>query len=374
MNLEIFEVETKRDLRNFIKLPAQIHQHHKNWVPPIYSDDYLFFNKNKNRSFEHSDTIMLLASNGKQLIGRIMGIINRKYNELHNEKDARFCFLETYDDKTVAHRLIEEVQKWAVSKGMENMVGPLGFSDKDPQGLLIEGFNEPNVIATNFNYEYMIDIIEQAGFTKKTDLVVYKLVLPDEVPDFYKRIYARALSINKDKSIIEFTTRKQIKPYIIPVLELMNKTYQKIYAYSPLDEKEMLEFAKRYLPILDPRFIKVAVNKDGEIVAFVISMPDISEGIKKSKGKLFPFGIFQILLSQRKTKQLNLLLGAVRQDQRDKGLDTILGLKIFEEIYKSRIEYIDSHLILESNTKMRAELERLGGTIYKRYRIYEKKI
>jgi hypothetical protein len=374
MKIEIIEVKTKKDLRDFIKLPAKLHRKHKNWVPPIYSDDFLFFNPKKNRSFNHSDTILLLAKRDNKYVGRIMGIINHKYNELHNEEDARFCFLESHDDFEIVETLINHIEYWAKQKGMKKLVGPLGFSDKDPQGLLIEGFEEPNVIATNYNFEYMINLLKKAGFAKKRDLVVYKLLILDEIPTFYERINNRAIKINHGKKVIEFSSRRQIKPYIRPVLQLMNETYKDIYAFAPLDEKEMDEFASRYLLILDPKFIKVIINDLKEVIAFIISMPDISEGIKKCKGHLFPFGIFQILISQKRTKQLNLLLGAIREDQRNIGLDTIMGVKLFEEARNAGIEYIDSHLILESNLKSRAELERMGGEVYKRYRIYDKKI
>lgn len=374
MNINIIEVKSKKNLRDFIKLPAKLHKNHKNWAPPIYADDFTFFNPKKNRAFEYSDTILLLAKRNNEFVGRVMGIINHKYNEIHNENDARFCFLESTEDFEIANALISAVEKWAKQKGMKKLVGPLGFSDKDPQGLLIEGFNEPNVIATNYNFEYMIEMLEKIGFAKKTDLVVYKLIIPKVIPSFYERINNRAIKINHNKKIIEFKSRRQIRPYIRPVLQLMNETYKNIYAFAPLDAKEMDEFANRYLLILNPKFIKVVLNDKNEVIAFIISMPDISEGIKKSKGHLLPFGIFQILRSQKKTKQLNLLLGAIKEEYRNNGLDTIMGVKMFEEARDAGIEYIDSHLILESNTKMRAELERMGGEIYKRYRIYQKDI
>ncbi len=372
MSLEIKEVNTKKDFRSFINLPYRIHKGHPNWVPPIYSDDLKFFNSKKNDSFSSSDTLMLIAKHEKLIVGRIMGIIQHKYNMMHQVEEGRFCFLETHEDFSVALALINRIELWAKENGMKKLVGPLGFSDKDPQGFLVEGFNEPVVIATNCNFPFMIRFMEKAGYTKKIDLIVYKLMIPEVFPLFYKNIHARVTNNNHSIRLINFSSRRQLKPYVKPVFELLNETFKDIYAFSPLNDKEMKEFANRYLFILDPKFIKVIENENRELLAFILSMPDISEGIKRCKGKLLPFGLFHILRSQKKTKQLNLLLGGIKPSFRNLGFDSVLGISLLEEAKKAGLKVIDSHLILENNTKMRAEVEKMGGVVYKRYRIFEK--
>jgi len=374
VNLQLKIVTAKSDLRKFIHLPAAIHKGHKNWIPPIYADEWNFFNPKKNPLFDHADTILYLALKNNHPIGRIMGIINHKYNDAKNEKDGRFCFLETYNDREVADLLISAAEQWARDKGMEGIVGPLGFSDKDPQGLLIEGFDEPMVIATNCNYPYMVDFVESRGYSKKVDLVVYKLIVPNTIPDFYQKIYERAIKNNKDINLVKLTSRRQLKPYIRPVLGLVNSTFRDIYAFAPLSEREMDEFAKRYLMILDPRFIKIIENSKNEVIAFILGIPDIGDGIIKSKGYIFPFGFYHILRSQRKTNRLSLLLGGIREDYRNAGLDSILGVEMLAEARKAELVFIDSHLELETNLKMRAELEKMGGVVYKKYRIYQKSL
>ena len=303
-----------------------------------------------------------------------MGIINHKYNKAHNENDARFCCLETYEDYEVASRLLQAIEKWAAEKKADNLVGPLGFSDKDPQGLMFEGFDETPVIATICNFPFMNDFVKKYGFAKKLDLVVYKLTVPKTIPEFYTKINQRALRNNKDIRLVNFTSRRHLKPYIRPVLELMNETFSDIYAYSPLSVKEMNEFADRYLPVLDPRFIKIVENQDKEVIAFIIGMPDISEGVKKSKGYMFPLGFLHVLRAQKKTKVLTLLLGGIRKDYRNKGLDTLMGVEMLKSAIDRGISYIDSHLEMETNVKMRAEMEKMGGVVYKRFRIYTKPI
>jgi hypothetical protein len=373
MEIVVKPVSTKADLKKFIYLPAAIHKAHTNWVPPLYMDDKEFFNSKKNKSFSYSDTVLAIAYKNSEPVGRIMGIINNRYNKLHNENDARFCFMETYNDAEVFHALIRFVEQWAREKGSENIVGPLGFSDKDPQGFMIEGFTEPIVISTNGNLPYMPEFLENEGYEKKVDCVVYKVPIPVEIPPFYQAIFKRA-QLNNDLNILEFTKRKELKPYVRPILKLVNETFADIYAFAPFEEKEMDDFANRYLLLLDPKFIKAITDKQGNIVSFIIGMPDISKGIIASKGKILPFGIFQIIRARKKSKQLNLLLGGIKEEYRGKGLDVLMGTKMLETSIKQGIEYIDSHLELETNTRMRQEMERMGGVVYKRYRIFQKKL
>lgn len=373
MEIRIVEVTSHNLLRTFIHLPAQIHAGHKNWVPPIYLDDSGFFNKKKNKSFLYCDTILALAFKDYKPVGRIMGIINHRYNRASGDNDARFCFMETWNDPEVFHALISFMENWGREKGTVNLVGPLGFSDKDPQGFLVEGFGEPVVLATTCNYPYMPEMLMNEGYTKKVDCVVYKIPVPAVIPDFYKAIYKRALRNNHIR-ILEFTSRKKIKPLIRPVLTLLNETFADIYAFDPFEEREMDDFANRYLPLLDPKFIKIITDLQGNIISFIIAMPDISKGIIACNGRVIPFGIFQIIQARKKAKQLNLLLGGVKQDHRGKGLDVIMGVKMLETAHKYGLEYIDSHLELETNLLVRKEMERMEGKVYKRFRVFRKEL
>jgi ribosomal protein S18 acetylase RimI-like enzyme len=374
MDIVVKAVCTKGDLRKFIYLPAKIHKKHKNWIPPLYSDEWEFFSPKKNKSFEYSDVILLLAYRGKKLVGRIMGLINYKYNELHREKHARFNYLETWDDREVIEVLIQHVENWAKIKGMVKLVGPLAFSDKDPQGFLIEGFNEPVSIATHCNFEYLIGHLEALGFTKDIDLVVYKIRIPETTPELYSKVAERAQRNNPGLQLLEFTRRSDLKPWIRPIFTLINETFTEIYGFMPFTLEEMDDFANRYLLIMDPRLIKVVVNERKESVAFVIGMPDISKGIKKSRGYILPIGILHILLAGRRTKQLNLLLGAIHPDYQNRGLDTIMGSAMLDSARKQGLQYIDSHLEMESNSKVRAEMEYMGGEVYKTYRVFGKSL
>jgi hypothetical protein len=303
-----------------------------------------------------------------------MGIINARFNEYRKEKVARFGYLETWEDREVIHALLGRVEEWARAEGMTRIVGPYGFSDQDPEGFLIEGFANRATIATYYNFEWMPKMIEDEGYSKDCDYYVYKLDVPKKMPEFYEKIYERARK-RGNFTPVEFRKRKEIKPWVRPILTLMNECYtdSDIYGYAPLDEKEMDDLAKRYLPILDPRFVKV-VTKDGEPVAFVVGMPDMTAGIQKAKGRLLPFGFIKILRAARKTRQLDLLLGAVKEKYRGMGLDVIMGYRMISSAQKAGMEFMDTHHEMETNVRVRAEMERMGGKLYKRFRVYQKNL
>jgi GNAT superfamily N-acetyltransferase len=374
MALEIREVENRKDLKTFIYLPEKVHANQENWVHPIYMDEWNYFNPQKNKAFTYCNTILLLAFRNGKTVGRIMGIINSRYNEQRKEKTARFAYLETWEDRDVVLALLSQVEEWARKKGMTRIIGPYGFSDQDPEGFLIEGFGNRATIATYYNFEWMPSFVEKEGYTKDVDYFVYRLDVPKEFPEFYTKIYERIKRRGKFE-IVEFRKRKELKPWIIPVLSLMNECYTEsnIYGYAPLDEKEMNDLAKKYLPILDPRFVKVVTTED-EVVAFIVGIPDMTEGIQRARGHLLPFGFLKILRAAKKTKQLDLLLGAVKEKYRGMGLDVLMGVRMILSAHEGGLEVMDTHHELESNVKVRAEMEKMGGKLYKRYRVYQKKL
>ena len=253
---------------------------------------------------------------------------------------------------------------------MIKIVGPLGFSDKDPQGFQVEGFEYPQFMTSANNSAYMPLLIEEEGYEKKVDLVNYLGKIPEKFPEIYDKILSRVDKMEEYK-IVEFNSKRELKPYIIEVLELMNQTFEEIYGFVPLNDKEKKDFAARYLPILDPKFIKLIVI-NGVLAGFAIGMPDFSKGIRDAKGKLFPFGIFKILSDSKKSKKLLMMLGGVKKEYRGRGLEVLMGVKILQSGIKHNMDTLDSHLVLEDNLKMRAEYERVGCQVVKKFRIYQK--
>ncbi len=366
------EVRSRAELREFIYLPAKIHKGEANWLPPLYSDEWHLFDKKKNRSYSYSDAEFFLAWKDNKPVGRIMTLINNRYNKIKKEKNGRFSFMECYNDREVFHALITKAEEWLRNRGMVKIVGPMGFSDKDPQGFQIEGFEYPFLFTAPTNSPYMPAMLEAEGYTKEIDLVNYNMPVPDKDPPIYLKAYER-YSRNSNITISEFKSKKELKPVIIPVLELMNSTFVDIYGYVPLNDAEKVELAKRYLPILDPAFIKVAQTKN-ELVGFIVALPDMTTGIIEARGKLFPFGLFKILRSMKKSTKLMMMLGGIKEEYRGKGIDVMMGMKLLDSARKQNKTILDSHLIMEENPKMRAEYERMNGKIVKRFRIFQKSL
>jgi hypothetical protein len=373
MGIEIKIVDTKSLLRQYIFLPEKIYNGDARWVPPLYADEWSFHNPKENKALSSCDTIRVLAFKSNQAVGRIMGIIHHPYNKQHQEKTVRFFNLDCINDQGIANTLIEYIETWGKEKGMNKIIGPFGFSDKDPQGLQVEGLEFLPVLATPTNPSYLQSLVESVGYEKEVDCVSYQMPIPDTTPPVYEKIYPRIIK-NQSLKLLEFKSKRELKPYILPVFRLVNEAYAHIFGFVPMSEEEMKKFAAQYLPILDPEFVKAVINPTGTLIAFVVAMPDMSVGVQRAKGKLFPFGFIRILNSMRKAKQLNLLLGAVKPGLQGRGLTVLLGQSILQSARKRGMSSMDSHLILENNLLMRRECERIGGKVYKRFRVYGKMV
>jgi GNAT superfamily N-acetyltransferase len=371
--VSVREVRSPKDRRRFVSLPLRFHRGHANWLPPIYAEDRWFFDPEKNPSFKLSDTVLLLAYRDGVAVGRIMGIIHRRSNEIHGERNARFGFMECPEDPEVAHALLEAVEQWAQRKGMARVVGPMGFSDQDPEGFMIEGFEETPTLACTYNQDYMNRLVLDEGYRKEVDYVVYAIPVPEQMPPNQLRVIDR-IARKGNFRILEFTRRKDLKLFVRPVLGLMNETFKDIYGYVPLDEEEMLALAKRYMPVLDPRFVKLVMDRDDVISGFIIGLPNFTEGIKKAKGRLFPFGVIRILIASKRARQLDLMLGGVKDKYRGFGLEVMLGVKAVESARKAGYSRIDTHRELESNFRVRSAMEHWDGVVCKRFRVYGKNL
>ena len=370
MTLVLKDVVSRRDMHEFIYLPEKIHSKHENWLPPIYKDEWNFFDSKKNPSFNFCDTRLILAIKEGKTVGRIMGIIHKKHNDLLNLKNVRFGYLDCFDDFEVFHALIGEITRWGKEKNMQTLIGPYGFSDKDVQGFQISGFDEEPVIDSAGNLPYLVDFMEQSGFEKEADCVCSRYDLNSPLPEIYTLILQRVTSREKFE-FLEFTSRRQLRPYIIPVFETVNDAFSHIYGFVPMDKTEMKAMAKQYMPIIDPRFVKV-ITFEKKVIGFIIGLPSLTKGIQKARGRLFPFGIFHILRSMRTATKLDLMLGAINPEFQKNGLDLFLSVSIIETAKKLNYTVMDTHLVLEENFPMKAEINRFGAKEVKRFRIYKK--
>lgn len=372
MSIVIKPVESKRQLRRFIRLPAHLHRDHKVWVPPFYTMERRYFNPGINKSLRTCQTSLVLAYRNSRAVGRIMVGIHHRHNAVRGEQNARFTCFECQNDPETAKALLEYAEQWARKRGMKKIVGPLGLSDDapEPQGLLVEGFEHNPSIMTNCNFKHLVELLVEAGYRKEVDYVVYKVPIPQKMPDFYERINRRVIRKGK-YLLLDYSRRRDLRPHLKQVIGLMNESFRDLYGFMPHDNHGEAALPTVALNIFDPRFVQL-VSYENEIVGFVLALPNLSEGIRRARGKILPFGFIYILRETKRTRQLDLLMGGINKEHRGKGIDVLMGYRMFEKAREAGFTYMDSHLELETNNRIRKEMEAMQGKIYKRYRIFQK--
>lgn len=364
-------VRTASDHRRFIRLPFELPDQRPNAVPPLLADERELHDPRKNPQLAHCTVERWIAWRGHVPVGRIMGIIHHGYNSVRNERTARFYQLDCIPEQQVVQALIAVVEAWSSAQGMDRIIGPFGFSDKDPQGLQVEGFEHLPVIATPNNPAWLPPMVEACGYRGFEDMLSYRLDIPERLPERYYAIADRSLQ-QLGLHRVSIASKRALKPWVVPVLRLVNASYGDLLGFVPMSEAEMQALAKKYMFILEPELVQLIADADNVPVAFVIASPDMSEGLRRANGRLFPLGFLHILRAMKRTQQLDLLLGAVRPDLQGKGLTAALGIGLFTAARARGLTHLDSHLIMQRNTRMCAELERIGAVEWKRYRVYER--
>jgi len=368
--MEIVEVTTRKQLNDFINLPFVLHKDHNKWIPPLFMDEKLYFDKKKNPSFQKNEAILFIAYKNNKPIGRVMGIINHSYNKLRNEQNVRFGYLECYNDILIATGLMNKVEAWGKSKGMDKIVGPLGFSDQDPEGFLVEGFEYEPTLSTYYNFEYIPKILDSLGYVKEIDYVVYLVDLTKPLTTVHERIFKRVVA-RDEIEFLEFNSKKELRPFVKPIMHVMNESFKELYGFESMREDEIDFLVKRFLPIINPRFIKAA-SKDGNLVGFLLAIPNLNEGFIKCNGRLLPFGILHLVRAARKTKQLDLLAAGVKKEFRGQGFETWGLMSVIKSAKEAGMEVLDSHHELENNSSVRKVMEHFNGKLVKRFEVYRK--
>jgi hypothetical protein len=368
MGIVVRHVESPGDLKRYLRLPFELYQRDPGWVPPFWHQEKEFYDPKRNASLSQNPHRLWLASRGGADVGRIMGLIHCRANEYRREKLVRWTFLDVADDQEAVLALLREVEAWGISHGMERSCGPRGFSDQEPQGMLVDGFTERALIAAHYNRPWLPRYLEQAGYTKDADWVCYRLPVPDELPASIQGIRRRLLRQGAFRCR-NFKSRAELQPHIIPVLELLNESYADLYGFAPIMPDEFRALAKKYLPLLHPRFVHL-IEDAGQMVGFSVVMPDLTEGLIKARGHLFPFGFIHILRAGRRTRTLQFLLVGIRKEYRNRGLFALFAAELLKEVHAAGITEVQSHLQLEQNTHINCWLERLDGHVTRRYRAY----
>ncbi len=369
--IELKEIKTKRDLKKFVMFPFKLYSGNEYWVPPLISDEIKTLRWDVNPAFEYCKVKYWMAYKNGRPAGRIAGIINDIYIKKWKNKYARFGWIDFIDDPEVSSALIGQVEKWARENGMTGVHGPLGFTDFDPEGMLVEGFEELSTLPDIYNYPYYPKHVEALGYRKDVDWVEYEVKVPDKIPEKATRIVNAVLKKYK-LEVVRAKKRKEILKYAHGVFDLIDQTYQDLYSFVPLTEKQVEFYINQYFPHIVPDYVKIVVNEKDEVVGFVIGMPSLSRALQKAKGKLFPFGFIHLLKALKNNEYVDLYLGAVRKDFQVKGVDALLMTEFTRTCIENGVKLVETNNELEENMLVRAHWKYYESRQHKRRRCYVK--
>ena len=376
MSLKIIQVKSRKELRDFVDFPNRLYKGVPYYVPKLRIDEISTLDPAKNPAYEFSEAALYLAYKDGDIVGRVAAIINHKANARWNHKEVRFGWIDYIDDRSVSEALINKVIVFGKERGMEKIVGPLGFTDFDPEGMLVEGFDQMCTMVLIYNYPYYPEHMEALGFTKEADWVEYKLFIPERVPERIEKLakIVPAKSGVRTRKISRREIRKERLGY--KIFQLVNETYGDLYNFTPLPEKLIDKYVDFYLGVIDLKYITLVEDENNNILAFGISMPSIAQALKKSGGRLFPFGWFHILKSLyiKHEEGVELLLVGVKAEYRNKGLLAMIYNDCIPLYIKGGFKYGERNAELETNIQVQSPWYNFEYEQKKRRRVVGKDI
>lgn len=374
--IEIRKIEpTKSNLKKFTQFQIDLYDGNPYYVPPLISDDVATLLPDENPAFDFCESEYFMAYRDGKPVGRIAGIINKQVNENSGVKEARFGFIDFVDDHEVSNALLEAVENWAREKGMNKVIGPLGFTDLDHEGMLVNGFEELSTMATIYNYPYYVDHMERHGYKKESDWLEFVMEVPEAIPDKYNRI-ADIVKKKFGLRVKKYTSRKRIKKeYGHALFHLINDAYKSLYQYSMLTERQIDYYIDIYLNLLNLDLITLVVDQNDKLVGVGISMPSMSRALQKSKGRFFPLGWYHLLKGLKgKNDRVDLLLVAVHPDYQNKGVNALLFQDLIPYYIKYGFKFAESNPEMETNSKVQSQWEYFPYRQHRRRRSFAKKL
>ena len=375
--IHITPVESKKDLKSFIHFNYDLYKNNEYAVPELSLDLMNTFSKKKNAALEFCEFQLFLAKREGKVVGRIAAIINHKANKVWETEEVRFGWIDFIDDIAVSKALLDTVEKWGKERGMKKMVGPLGFTDFDREGMLIEGFDRLGTMSTYYNYPYYPQHMEQHAMEKEIDWVERYVACPDEIPEKYARISAlvakrSGLRVKKLQNMKEVMREN----WGHKIFRLINESYSPLFGYSPLSEKQIDQLVNTYMPLVDLRMQSLILNEADELVGVGISMPSIVRALQKARGQLLPFGWWHLLkaLKWKHEDGVELLLIAIRPDYQSKGVNALIFNDLIPVYQEMGFKWAETNPQLEDNFQSQAQWEYLNPIVHKRRRCYKRDI
>lgn len=376
MAILIKAVSSKRDLKIFARFANKLYEGNKYYVPSMPWDDLNTFDRNKNGAFDFCEAEFYLAYRDGEVVGRVAAIVNTKANAAWNVRQVRFGWFDFIDDIEVSEALLEKVAEFGRQRGMTQIAGPLGFTDFDPEGMLVEGYDRLSTMALIYNHPYYPEHMKKLGYVKETGWVEYRITIPEELPE--RHIKLAQLVMERNGLKIRKLTRRQVKKekYGRKLFELINETYCVLYGYSLLSDKQIDMYVDVYLGLVDLKMVTFIEDSEGNLVAAGVTMPSLSEALQKCRGELFPTGWWHLLKSMyiKKPDTLDLLLVGVKPEWQNKGVNSLLFLDLFKTLKDMGFKYAETNANLESNAKVQAMWAPFDKELHKRRWVFAKEI
>ncbi len=369
--VEIKEVKNKSDLRKFILFPQKLYKDNDYYVPDMVGDEYYLLQKGHNPSLEFCELVMFLAYKDGQIVGRIAAFLNPRANEKFNNKRVRFTRVDFIDDFEVSSALFKAAEDWARSKGMNEIHGPIGFSDLDKQGMLIEGFDRLSIMPSIYNAEYYQHHLDRLGYRKEADWIECHVKVPESIDPKVQRMSDIILRRTKTR-LVTLKSMKEADPYVNSFFTLANECYADLYGQVPLDEAQFQQYADKYLKMMDPRFVYFINDQNDKMIGLAMAMPSLSKALRRVHGRLFPFGWIDLLRAQKKGDTLDMYLVAIHPDYQTSGLAFVLINHMWELAMQYGFKWAETGPMLEENEKVAAIWKMFDKEQDKRRRCYVK--
>ena len=371
--VSVREVKSKKDIKAFIEFPLKLYKNCEYFVPLMYADEKKLLMAGGNT--EIADSVFFLAEKDGKVVGRIQGICHKQYNELNNTKRVRFTRFDSIDDLEVSRALFSAIEKWARDLGMTDVCGPLGYSDMDREGLLIEGFEENSTYEEQYNYDYYPRLIEDSGYAKEVDWLEFELRAPEKRNEMLARVAKRTLELNKlHLADTSMSKKEYIAKYGDSFFDCLDECYSKLYGTVPISPAQRKELIEQFILIINIKYAVFICDEDEKVVAFGLCFPCIGNALKKSGGKLTLPALIKLLSIAKKPKTLDLGLVAVRPEYQNSGVNAVLVNGILETLCSGDVESCETNLNLETNTAVMAQWKYFSARQHKRRRSYLKNI
>lgn len=368
--LQIREItNSKSGKRKFFNFPVELYKDCPWFVPSLYIDEKSEFDPKQNGAFAYAECKMWLAERDGKVVGRAAAVLNKAYNEKVGVKQMRFTRFDFVDDAEVVDALFEKVVEYAREKGMNEIIGPIGFSDLDKQGLVVEGFEEEDMYVTPYNYPYYVTHFERLGMTKKVDWLEFQITIPEKMNERLDRIAEMAIQRYGYK-VLRFKKISDIKPYIIPALQILNEAFEKLFGTVWLSDKQLVDFSQLIMLVGNPDYVSVVTDKQDNIIGYSFMAPSISKAVRESKGRLFPCGIFRIFRDLKKSKTLDFYSIGVKPEYQNKGVNAILLREGLAGAIKNGMKLAETGPELETNIEVQSQWKHYEHRNHKRRRCY----